>query len=51
VAQHIGEQAEKLKDKGMAAELVQLWTAAAVKAATERMNELSPLKKPQQSPN
>jgi hypothetical protein len=46
VVQHIGEQAEKLKDKGMAAELVQLWTAAAIKAATERMYELSPLKKP-----
>jgi hypothetical protein len=33
----------------MATELVQLWTAAAIKAATEHMNELSPLKKPKQS--
>jgi hypothetical protein len=49
VIQHIGAQAEKLKDKSMAAELVQLWTAAAIKAATERLNELSPLKQPKQS--
>jgi hypothetical protein len=52
VLQHIDKQAEKLKAKGMAAELVQLWTAAAIRAATERMNELSPvIKTPKQSLN
>lgn len=52
VLQHIGKQAEKLKDKGMATELVQLWTAAATRAATERMNELFPRDKaPKQSLN
>ncbi|GEO18071.1 hypothetical protein [Microvirga aerophila] len=43
VLQHIDKQAEKLIGKGMAAELVQLWTAAATQAATERMHELFPL--------
>jgi hypothetical protein len=43
VLQHIDKQAEQLKAKGMAAELVQLWTAAATQAATERMRELYPL--------
>ncbi|WP_114189185.1 hypothetical protein [Microvirga aerophila] len=52
VLQHIDKQAEKLKAKGMAAELVQLWTAAATQAATERMHELFPLvKAPKQSLN
>jgi hypothetical protein len=52
VLQHIDKQAEKLKDKGMAAELVQLWTAAATQAATERMHELFPrVKAPKQSLN
>jgi hypothetical protein len=40
VAQHIDQQAEKLRGKGMDAELVQLWAAAATKAATERLKEL-----------
>jgi hypothetical protein len=43
VLQHIDKQAQQLKAKGMAAELVQLWTAAATQAATERMHELFPL--------
>jgi hypothetical protein len=43
VLQHIDKQAEQLRAKGMAAELVQLWTAAATQAATERMRELYPL--------
>ena len=41
VAQHIDKQAGKLRGKGMDAELVQLWAAAAMKAATERLNEHS----------
>jgi orotidine-5'-phosphate decarboxylase len=40
VAQHIDKQAGKLRGKGMDAELVQLWAAAATKAATERLKEL-----------
>ena len=40
VAQHIDQQAEKLRGKGMDTELVQLWAAAATKAATERLKEL-----------
>jgi hypothetical protein len=52
VLQHIDKQAEKLRDKGMAAELVQLWTAAATQTATERMKELFPLiREPKQSMN
>jgi hypothetical protein len=50
VLRHIDKQAEKLRGKGMAAELVQLWTAAATQAATERMKELFPLiREPKQS--
>jgi orotidine-5'-phosphate decarboxylase len=39
VSQHIDKQAGKLRGKGMDAELVQLWAAAAMKAATERLKE------------
>src|SRR5687768_6295810 len=41
VSRHIGEQANKLSNKGMAPELVQLWKGAATKAATERLKEVS----------
>ncbi len=37
VSQHIDKQAGKLRGKGMDAELVQLWAAAATKAATEHL--------------
>jgi hypothetical protein len=40
VSQHIDQQAEKLRGKGMDADLVQLWAAAAMKAATECLKEL-----------
>ena len=39
VAQHIDQPAGKLRSKGMDAELVQLWAAAATKAATEHLKE------------
>jgi hypothetical protein len=40
VSQHIDRQAKKLRGKGMDAELVQFWAAAATKAATERLKKL-----------
>jgi hypothetical protein len=42
VLRHIEKQAEKLRGKGMDAELAQLWTAAATKAAIESLKEHSP---------